>query len=303
VMALQGVPEKRWPQTEEPPRWTLDLSHADCVPSYGGPNSFSAPHEISFATEETLGMAFPEDPRPMPDGHWKSQSCVISIDVKTGELVTHRELQTRQPTIVGMPSGNFAIDTQTDWLILSPKLGDIPNGQDSARQAEAKVAAQVSLPGKSDRLRIQPGGMSGVKLWFDADIPHRLLATYDCGEVHTYQLREDRILVIACTRFSVFNGKGILLASEDFVRPKVNFAAISRDHGRFALAVYVWGFGDPSYLEEETIVVYDVETLRPVIAVKSQPLPKLQSWAALSPSGFQLAVGAEKSLRLYTLPH
>jgi hypothetical protein len=116
------------------------------------------------------------------------------------------------------------------------------------------------------------------------------------------QLSDDRVLFTAGTQFLVFDGQGNLVGSQEFVRPRVNFAALSRDHRRFALAVYVWGFGDPSYLEEETIAVYDVDSLRPVFAVRSVPLPKEQSWAALSPDGSLLAVGAEHTLRLFRLP-
>ncbi len=86
------------------------------------------------------------------------------------------------------------------------------------------------------------------------------------------------------------------------MRPEVKFAALSRDGRRFALALSVQGFGDPSYLEEEMIVVYDVASMKPIIAIKSVPLPREQSWAALSADGSLLAVGAEHTIRAFRIP-
>src|SRR5260370_35449089 len=73
------------------------------------------------------------------------------------------------------------------------------------------------------------------------------------------------------------------------------------DHQRFAVAVYLRGVGDPSYLEEERIIVYDAETGKAIAAVPSEPLPRTQSWAALSPDGTLLVVGGQSSLRLFLL--
>jgi len=106
----------------------------------------------------------------------------------------------------------------------------------------------------------------------------------------------------ACLQFSLFRADGTRVSTESFTREGVKFAALSADHRRFAVAVYLWGVGDPSYLEEERIIVYDAETGKVIVSVPSQPLPMTQSWAALSPDGALLAVGAQGTLRLFRLP-
>ena len=110
------------------------------------------------------------------------------------------------------------------------------------------------------------------------------------------------MLVTTGGQFSVFRADETLLSTERFTREGVKFAAIPADHGRFAVAAYLWGVGDPSYLEEEKIIVYDAETGQAIAAVPSEPLPRTQSWAALSPDGSLLAVGAPSTLRVFRLP-
>ncbi len=48
--------------------------------------------------------------------------------------------------------------------------------------------------------------------------------------------------------------------------------------------------------------MYDAETGKAIASVPSDLLPMTQSWAALSPDGTLLAVGAQSSLRLFHLP-
>lgn len=142
----------------------------------------------------------------------------------------------------------------------------------------------------------------GADLWFDDGGQRRLLSRYNCGEISLYQINEDRVIATSCTQFRVYDLRGNQVGSDDFVRPEVRFAALSQDHSRFAAIVFLVGFGDPPHLEEEAIVVYDAANARPVLAVKLDPLPKPESWAALSPDGSLLAVGAAPTLRLFRLP-
>jgi hypothetical protein len=292
----KSSPEIGLPENAAQPMWTLDIPSAGCTPSYGGPNSFSAPGEMAFANNGILGMAFPVDPIPVPAGGWKYTSCLLSIDAKTGKAIAHKELPFSQPSIAGQADGGLSVAAGEGWVLYSPELEETGNSQSNP---EARRNGSEAGLGASDLLRhfhVQSDGT----LWYEDGSERRHLAQGTCGGVPR-QLNDDRLLFTACTQFFVFDGRGNVVLSQEFVRPKVNFAALSRDHRRFALAVYVWGFGDPSYLEEETIVVYDVASLRPIFAVKSDPLPKQQSWAALSPDGSLLAVGAEHTLHLFRL--
>ena len=101
--------------------------------------------------------------------------------------------------------------------------------------------------------------------------------------IFIHPLGSERVLVTGGRQFSLFRSDGTLVSTETFTREGVNFAALSADHRRFAMAVYLWGVGDPSYLEEEKIIVYDADTGKAIVSVPSDPLPQQQSWAAISP--------------------
>jgi hypothetical protein len=290
--------ETQLPISSAPPLWTLDLAGAGCRPAYGRPTANEALNEIAFATDGVLGMAFPTDPMPQPGGGWKYASCMLSIDAATGKAIAHQELPFAQLSISGRDDGNLTITSADGWVLYSPELKEIG---DSKNNSDAAGSESGTGPDATNLLKHFIYNESDSSLWFQDEQGDRRIAQNVCGGMPR-ALSDDRVLITACTRFLVFDGRGNLVGSQEFVRPEVNFAALSRDHRRFALAIFVWGFGDPSYLEEETIAVYDVATERPIFAVKSDPLPDQQSWVALSPDASFMAVGAEHTLRLFRLP-
>jgi hypothetical protein len=85
------------------------------------------------------------------------------------------------------------------------------------------------------------------------------------------------VLVIAGRRYLLFRSDGTLVSDESFARDGVHFAAVYADGQRFAISEYLSGVGDPSYLEEERIVVCDAETGVPVASEPSEALPTTQS--------------------------
>jgi hypothetical protein len=288
--------ETQFAYTNEQPLWTLDIASAGCNPAYGGPTSDSAPNEIAFATGGVLGMAVRLDPMPQTGGSWKLASCALSIDASTGKPIAHKELPIEEPSISAQPDGNLSIGGWDGWAVYSPGLEQIGNSRSNSDLASSESGVG---PGSPNLLKHFIDDQTDASVWYQNGSDRRRIAT--CS-AFPRALNNDRVLIAACTKLLVFDGRGNLVGSQDFVRPEVNFAALSRDHSRFAIAVYVWGFGDPSYLEEETIAVYDVASLRPVFALKSDPLPAQQSWVALSPDGSLMAVGAGHTLRLFRLP-
>ena len=62
-----------------------------------------------------------------------------------------------------------------------------------------------------------------------------------------------------------------------------------------------WHPGDPSYMTDEWLAVYDIDYRRPVFAWKSDPLPYQQSQTALSADGTQLLIGSGAHLKLIRL--
>jgi hypothetical protein len=290
ILLARSVPEKRFPTLESGPLWTSNIASAECSPDWGGPNSSAAPNEIAFATKNLLGMAFETNATPLPQNKWAYKSCLLTMDALSGAKIAQLSIDGGQPIINGRTDGLFEVRT---------------NGLSTTYAADLK---QVGTPQEIEK----PNGWTAAKwhsfrsdshgkLWFDQHGGTRLLAQLPCDLIYIHPLGEERVLVTGCRQFSLYRSDGSLLSTETFTREGANLAALSADHRRFALAVYLWGVGDPSYLEEEKIIVYDAETGNAIVAVPSEPLPRMQSWAALSPDGTLLAVGAQNTLRLFRL--
>jgi hypothetical protein len=294
ILFAKSVPEKVFPKLERGPLWTFDIASTGCHPTWGGPDSSAAANEIAFASEDRLGMAFGTEAKPLPGNKWDSRACVFTIDAKSGSEIAQISVAGNQPIINGTQDGNFTVKVSGIWATYTPDLTQVGEAQGEEEPAERWTAARWH------NFRSDATG----KLWFegDGDGSARLLLQYPCGGVFIHPLGQERVLVTGCGQFSLFRVDGTQVSTETFTRENVNFAAISLDHRRFAIAVYLWGVGDPSYLEEERIVVYDSETGKAIAAVPSEPLPRTQSWTALSPDGTLLAVGAQTTLRLFRLP-
>jgi hypothetical protein len=249
-------------------------------------------NEIAFATSETLGMAFETIASPLPNNKWESKSCVFTINVKSGKPIAQISIGGDRPIINGTRDGNFKVRAGGRLLAYTPSLKQLGEAETESKSTEKWTAA------KWHNFRSDPDG----KLWFEEDGRTKLLAQYPPNGAFIHPLGTEHVLVTAGREFSLFRADGTQVSTERFTREGVKFAARSADHRRFAVAVYLWGVGDPSYLEEERIIVYDAETGKAIAAVPSEPLPRLQSWAALSPDGTLLVVGAQSTLRLFRLP-
>src|SRR5262245_41959692 len=87
---------------------------------------------------------------------------------------------------------------------------------------------------------------SDGSLWYDGDSTPKLLGRYIPSGTSIHLLEPERVLIIAGKRFALFRSDGTQVLDESFAREGVHFAAVSADHRRFALSVYLWGVGDPS---------------------------------------------------------
>jgi len=294
----KSSPEKRLPESAATAVWSLDLTKAGCPPSWwGGPTPYSAPNQIAFADARTIGMVFPTS-QPSKGGGFEYTTCVLSIDAERGTGIAHKEVKYMDPSISGRADGSFVVAARDRWTTFSRGLEELKSSNGVGTLDSGRTQEDIRLSEELRHFRLD----QDQTLWFEDQGSRRALSHGSCDGSWPHALNENRFFFAACTKFMVFDGLGNLVAQEDFVRPKVNFAAVSRNRRRFAVAVYVWGFGDPSYLEEESIVIYDVSSLQPIFGVRSSPLPKLQSWTALSPDGSLVAIGAEQTLRLFRLP-
>jgi hypothetical protein len=193
---------------------------------------------------------------------------------------------------------NSLVDTRKGWTRF-PLLSD--RGWSWAN-ASKPTTGDSAFPRAAVQFNAESSRSNEKDLWFQDGDHRQLLKQFNCAGIDVYQIGENRVLAIGCEQFEVFDLQGKLIGGADFVRPTVRFVALSRDHLRFAMNVFLVGVGDPPHLEEETIVVYDTATARPALSVKLDPMQPADSWAALSPDASLLAVGAGPKLRVYRLP-
>lgn len=292
ILIAKSIPEKRFPKLEHGPVWTFNIASTGCRPTWGGPDSSAAANEIAFGSNETLGMAFETQATPLANNTWEYKSCIFTVNVKSGMQVAQISTDGHEPIISGSPDGNFKVKAAGLWTTYTPELKQLGEPMREEKPTESWTAA------KWHNFRSDSSG----KLWFESDGGPKLLAQYHSDGVFIHPLGSERVLVTGGREFSVFRMDGSQVSTERFTREGVKFAALSADHRRFAVAVYLWGVGDPSYLEEERIVVFDTETGQAIASVPSEPLPRTQSWVALSPDGTLLSVGAQSTLRLFRLP-
>ena len=172
----------------------------------------------------------------------------------------------------------------------------------AALRNTAPSSCGENVPRRPARFKAEPSRAKGTNLWLDDGPQRRLLKRYACGEIRIDEINEDRVVVTGCTQLEVFDAQGNQVGFVDFVRPEVRSASISEDRSRFIIIVYLIGFGDPPHLEEETVVVYNAESARPVLAARLDRIPNSTAWGGLSPEGSTLAVTIDKTLRLFRLP-
>jgi hypothetical protein len=124
-----------------------------------------------------------------------------------------------------------------------------------------------------------------------------------CGGVVHYSFISGDVLVVTtdCGTLFVIGTDGHLIFSDEYHQAHIQFGGASRNGKRFVLAMAAWHPGDPSYMTDEWLTVYDIDHRRPVFAWKSDPLPYLQSQTALSADGTRLLIGSGAHLKLIRL--
>lgn len=124
----------------------------------------------------------------------------------------------------------------------------------------------------------------------------------DCGYVMDSFVSKTTLAIIGCSEMSIIGTDGHVLFTDVFNEADLYFGGASKNGKRFVVAVSSWHPGDPPYLTDEWLVVYDVDRRGAIIAFKSVSLPYQQSQSALSADGEHLLVGIDGHLKLIRLP-
>jgi|SRR5215469_547319 len=123
----------------------------------------------------------------------------------------------------------------------------------------------------------------------------------DCGNVMDSFVSKTTLVIIGCGTVSIIGTDGHPLFSDIFNDAYLNFGGASKNGKRFVIAVSSLHPGDPPYLTDEWLAVYDVDRRALIVAFKSDPLPYEQSQSALSADGERLLIGTGGHLKLIRL--
>jgi len=224
-----------------------------------------------------------EDRKLLYDGH------LITVSLATGSVAT----STSWPGPIGVGPYVFCCTTDKEFYGYADSDLIIRNGKVVDKRAVNRVGPN---PRKTNVSLGTNGRPSSIEIVHD-DGSHSVFQT-DCGNVHDSYLSKDALVVIGCNTLHVVRVDGYALFSDAFGGAGLQFGGASKDGKRFVVAVSASHGGDPPYLTDEWLVVYDVERRAPVFAVKSDLLPYMQSQSALSADGNYLLAGSGGHLRL-----
>lgn len=288
---VRSISEKLAPVVVRSPKpvWDTDLR------PYGFPeDSFDSPY-VAYTAPTTVAVSdslaavtFRKsryvDQKLVVDGH------LITVSLSTGSVTT----TTQWPGPIAVGPYVFCCTTNMQFYGFADSYLDIKKGEVVGKRTASpagpmtqKVNVHLGTNGRPSSIEIVHD--DGSRSDFQAD----------CGNVGNSFLSKDAFVIIGCSKVSVIGAYGHLFFSDDFNGAGLQFGGASKNGKRFVLAVGASHGGDPPYLTDEWLVVYDAERHAPVFAVKSDPLPYIQSQSALSADGNYLLTGSGGHLRLF----
>lgn len=290
---VQSISEKLSPIMVRSPKaiWDTDLH------PYGFPvGSFDSPYldytaSATVAMSDSLAAATFHKSSYTPANQLVQDVHLIMLSVADGSLVTNTQWPEQGPLGLGPVifccTKNDEFYAHADgWLLI--KNGRVVRKQKVNPVGPNTQKVDVSLANSNRPTTIEIVHEDGSKNTLQID----------CGNVGDSFLSKDAFVIIGCNTLSVIGADGHLFFSDAFTGADLKFGGASRNGKRFVISVRAWHSGDPPYLTDEWLVVYDTEQRASVFAVKSDPLPYMQSQSALSTDGSYLLTGSGGHLRL-----
>ena len=291
---VQSISEKLAPVVVRTPKaiWDTDLH------LYGFPvGSFDSPY-LDYTAPATVAIS---DSLAAVTFHRSSYAAgnqlvqdvhLITLSVGDGSLVANTQWPEQEP--LGLGPGVFCCTKNGEFYAHADGWLLIKDGMAVGKQKVNPVGPNrqkinVSLGNSNRPTTVEIINEDGSK---------NTLQT-DCGNVGDSFLSKDAFVIIGCNTLSVIGADGHLFFSDAFRGADLKFGGASRNGKRFVISVSAWRPGDPPYLTDEWLVVYDIERRAPVFAVKSDPLPYVQSQSALPADGNYLLTGSGGHLRLF----
>jgi hypothetical protein len=249
--------------------WTANL---DSIPSHA--NTFAATRLIVFPDVEHLVIASPGDLR--------------ALNTRSGAIIANRPVEGREPYIFASPGGKVVLSAGGQLELLSPELTplnisfNVSGGEaDRASASGARIAwqrfsitppktifldteslepaetfASCNVEAMTDHLAaesvilVKEGSRAAINVCEPGHTTHIL----DPGPFQPFSyfyLNNEVMLVIYGDRLKVIDSHGKVLGEDEWPGEDVNFAGVSHDGSRFAIATEMWGFGDPPHINKE----------------------------------------------------
>lgn len=287
---VQSISEKLAPVVIRSPQpvWDTDLR------PYGFPeDSFDSPY-VAYTAPTTVAVSDSLAAVTFRKSHYVDKKLVVDGHLITVSLATGSITASTQwpgPIAVGpyvhCCTGDKEFYGYADSY-LSIRNGEVVDKRTTSPVGPSTQKVKVSLGTNERPSLVEVVHENGSKSTFQTD----------CGNVGNSFLSKDAFVIIGCSKVSVIGADGHLFFSDDFSGAGLQFGGASKNGKRFVLAVSASHGGDPPYLTDEWLVVYDAERHAPVFAVKSDPLPYMQSQSALSADGNYLLAGSGGHLKL-----
>jgi hypothetical protein len=318
VVIVRSKPEREIPVGR--PAWTANL---DSIPTDA--NTFAATRLMVFPNAEHLVIA--------------SASEIRTLDTSSGKIIAERQVEGREPYVFASPEGNVILSSGGQLQLLAPDLHALnisfsllsgeanrvsPSGARIAWQRYSKDPPKtIFLDTKSFKpaetftsciveamndhfvansvVLVDEGNVPAINICEPGSATH-IFYRGPLQPYYFFYLNNEVMLMINGNRLRVIDSKGKLMGEDEWPGEEVNFAGASRDGRRFAIATERLGFGDPAYINRESIIIYDTSTIQPVEAIHSDRVPYLQSLSAFSPDGKAFATGSNPTISYFRLP-
>jgi hypothetical protein len=292
VLLATSFQEQEFPVLPGGPLWSLDLASTGCSPEWRFVDPSAAAQKIAFAGNLTLGMALESVEFPIPDNMQKNTTCILTVDAKSGKLISKLVVDGKATKIVGNKDGSFQVEQSEVWTTYTAELERVgpPKG--------GEVSAEQWTNAHWRNFRSDESG----KLWFEERGVTKLLAKFDSESVLIYPLGAERVLVIGGREFRLFRTDGGRVSGEQYTQDYLHFAAVSGDGSRFAISSPVVGNFLSACIPDERILVFDSKNGTAITSFRIVHMGFPQLPSVLSADGSFLAIGAQSSLRLYRLP-
>lgn len=292
-LQIRSISKKLAPVVISSPQivWDRDLR------PFGFPqNDFDSPY-VAYAAPTTVAMSDSQTAVVFRKSHYVGNKLVIAgglivVLLASGSVVT----TTAWPGSIGVGPYVFCCTTDAQFYVYADNYFAVKDGQIAGKQASSPVGPSTQKVKVSLGTNLRPSSIEIVR----EDQSKSSFQT-DCGNVGDSYISKDTLVVIGCSTLSIIGTDGHLFFSDTFNDADLKFGGASKNGKRFVISVTAWHPGDPPYLTDEWLVVYDIERREPVFAVKSDPLPYMQSQSALSADGNRLLIGSGGHLKLISV--